>query len=130
MASRHAPATRRIAMKAIPGIAVVSLLSVGLLGCTSAGTRSAYVAPAAVDSGAVTETRTVTKARYIEEVEKLARLQGVRVYWVIPPTKRVSVVHRGGNRPSGARPRASTAAPARRARRPARPARPGPHPHL
>src|SRR3546814_2908441 len=92
MASRHAPATRRIAMKAIPGIAVVSLLSVGLLGCTSAGTRSAYVAPAAVDSGAVTETRTVTKARYIEEVEKLARQQGVRVYWVNPPTKRVSVV--------------------------------------
>src|SRR3546814_7288922 len=94
MASRHAPATRRIAMKAIPGIAVVSLLSVGLLGCTSAGTRSAYVAPAAVDSGAVTETRTVTKARYIEEVEKLARLQGVRVYWVNRPTKSVSVVPR------------------------------------
>src|SRR3546814_11792285 len=105
MASRHAPATRRIAMKAIPGIAVVSLLSVGLLGCTSAGTRSAYVAPAAVDSGAVPETRTVTQARYIEEGETLPRLQGVPVYWVNPPSKRVSVLPLLGTRASGARPR-------------------------
>lgn len=81
-------------MKAIPGIVVVSLLSVGLLGCTSAGTRSAYVAPAAVDNGAVPETRTVPRAEYMAEVEKLARQQGVRVHWVNPPTKRVSIVSR------------------------------------
>lgn len=81
-------------MKAIPGIAVVSLLSIGLLGCTSTGTRLAHVAPAVVDSGAVTETRTVPRAEYMAQVEKLARQQGVRVHWVNPPTKRVSVASR------------------------------------
>lgn len=81
-------------MKAIPGIAVMSLLSVGLLGCASTGTRSAHVAPAAVDSGAVAEARNVPRAEYMEQVEKLARQQGVRVHWVNPPTKRVSVVPR------------------------------------
>lgn len=81
-------------MKAIPGIAVVSLLSIGLLGCANTGTRLAYVAPAAVDGEAVAETRMVPRSEYIAEVEKLARQQGVRVHWVNPPTKRVSVVSR------------------------------------
>src|SRR3546814_20421107 len=114
MASRHAPATRRIAMKAIPGIAVVSLLSVGLLGCTSAGTRSAYVAPAPVDSGAVTEPRPVTTARYIEPVQQPARQHDVPAYWVTPPTHRVSVVPACGNRPSGTRLIPTPSAPQRR----------------
>lgn len=81
-------------MKAIPGIAVLSLLSIGLVGCTSAGTRSAYVAPAAVEGKAVAETRMIPRSEYIAEVEKLARQQGVRVHWVNPPTKRVSIVSR------------------------------------
>ncbi len=81
-------------MKAIPGLAVVSLLSVGLLGCTGAGTRSAYVAPEAVDRAATSETRMVPRAEYIAEVEKLARQQGVRVHWVNPPVRRVSVATR------------------------------------
>ena len=81
-------------MKAFPGIAVMSLLSVGLLGCTSTGTRLAYVAPAAVDNGTVAETRMVPRAEYMAEVEKLARQQGVRVHWVNPPVKRVSIVSR------------------------------------
>jgi len=83
-------------MKAIPAVAVLSMLSIGLLGCSSADTRSSYAAPAAVGSetAAVTESRTVLNTRYMEEVEKLARQQGVRVHWVNPPVKRVSIVSR------------------------------------
>jgi len=81
-------------MKAIPVVAVLSLLAAGLSGCTSTDTRSSYVAPAAVDGAAVTETRMVPRSEYIAEVEKLARQQGVRVHWVNPPLKRVSVVSR------------------------------------
>jgi hypothetical protein len=87
-------ANRRIAMKAIPGIAVLSLLLVGLAGCTGAGTRSAYVAPAAVNGSTTTETRMRPDAKYMAEVEWLARQRGVRVHWVNPPEKRVSVASR------------------------------------
>ncbi|MDN5781680.1 MAG: hypothetical protein L0H23_06600 [Luteimonas sp.] len=81
-------------MKAIPGIAVVSLLLVGLAGCTSAGMKSAHVAPAAVDGSTVTETRVRPDAQYMAEVEWLARQRGVRVHWVNPPERRVSVAVR------------------------------------
>ncbi|WP_156899920.1 hypothetical protein [Luteimonas mephitis] len=81
-------------MKAIPGIAVVSLLLVGLAGCTSAGTKSAHVAPAAVNGTATTEMRTRPDDAYIAEVEWIARQRGVRVHWVNPPEKRVSIVSR------------------------------------
>ncbi len=81
-------------MNAIPGIAVVSLLSVGLFGCTSTGTRLAEAAPVPVDGAAAVQTRTIPRTEYIEEVEKLARQQGVRVHWVNPPVRRVSVVSR------------------------------------
>jgi len=81
-------------MKAIPGIAVVSLLLVGLAGCTSAGMKSAHVAPAVVNGSAVTEARIRPDAQYIAEVEWIARQRGVRVHWVNPPERRVSVVTR------------------------------------
>ncbi len=78
-------------MNAIPGIAVVSLALAGLAGCTGADTKSAYVAPSAVDGNPVTETRTRPDGRYIAEVEHLARQRGVRVHWVNPPERRVLV---------------------------------------
>ncbi|MGN7724631.1 hypothetical protein ACTJIL_02260 [Luteimonas sp. 22616] len=78
-------------MKAIPGIAVVSLLLIGLAGCTSAGMKSAYVAPAAVNGDAATETRMRPDAQYIAEVEWIARQRGVRVHWVNPPERRVLI---------------------------------------
>lgn len=79
-------------MKAIPGIAVLSLLLVGLAGCSGMGTESAYVAPAAVNGDAITELRTRPDAQYMAEVEWIARQRGVRVQWVNPPEKRVPVV--------------------------------------
>ena len=78
-------------MNAIPGIAVVSLVLAGLVGCTGADTKSAYVAPSAVEGHAVTEMRTRPDGRYIAEVEHLARQRGVRVHWVNPPERRVLV---------------------------------------
>jgi ABC-type Fe2+-enterobactin transport system substrate-binding protein len=81
-------------MKAIPGIAVASLLLAGLAGCTSTGTQSAYVAPTTVDGATATETRMRPDTQYIAEVEWIARQRGVRVQWVNPPEKRVTVASR------------------------------------
>ena len=78
-------------MNAIPGIAVVSLLLAGLVGCSGADMKSSYVAPSTVDGNAATEMRTRPDALYIAEVEHLARQRGVRVHWVNPPERRVLV---------------------------------------
>ena len=78
-------------MNVAPGIVVVSLLLAGLAGCTGADTKSAYVAPKGVDDYAVPALRSRPDARYISEVEHVARERRVRVYWVNPPAQRVSV---------------------------------------
>lgn len=78
-------------MKAMLSIAVLSLSLAGLAACTSAGTKSAYVAPQQVGHTTYREVRDVPDAQYIAEVDWIARHRGVRVQWVNPPVKRVVV---------------------------------------
>ena len=76
-------------MKLMPSIAVVSLSLLGLAACTSAGTKSAYVAPATVEHATSQQVRTVQDSNYVVEVESIARQRGVQVHWINPPTKRI-----------------------------------------
>ncbi len=76
-------------MNAMPRIAILSLSLVGLAACTSAGTRSTYIAPTTVAPAASNEVRSVRDDNYVAGVEWIARQRGVQVHWVNPPVKRV-----------------------------------------
>ena len=76
-------------MNAKFSIAILSLSLVGLAACSSAGTKSAYVAPQKVGHATTKQVRDVPDAQYVAEVDWIARHRGVRVQWVNPPMKRV-----------------------------------------
>jgi uncharacterized lipoprotein YmbA len=75
-------ATSRIAL-----LAATTLL---LAGCASMGDdKTTYVAPAPT---AASQQTVQTDAAYMQRVEQQARLRGIDVTWINPPTKRTKVV--------------------------------------
>lgn len=54
-----------------------------LAGCASSGGLASAPPPPSADS----QSRLVTDARYVAYVERQARMRGVEVVWVNPPTR-------------------------------------------
>ena len=75
-------ATSRIAL-----VAVTTLLLAGCASMRDDGT--AYVAPA---PSASSQQTVQTDDAYMQKVEQQARIRGIDVTWINPPTKRVKAV--------------------------------------
>jgi uncharacterized lipoprotein YajG len=71
-------------------IAVLAATTLLLAGCASMGDdRTTYVAPVPT---AASQQTVQTDTAFMQKVEQQARMRGIDVQWVNPPTRRVKTV--------------------------------------